>query len=144
MKIILSLILTTYVWTACEMQQYCDITDPTCKPNKTSGNQTIPFILKDNPDDPRVVCQEFLNNPSCCTRDQNILLKENFDSIDSIFGSKFGGCDICAINLKRFWCYFTCAPYQDQFRKHWVLTNSKIRKLYRSYNRRCYLLPSRC
>ena len=26
-----------------------------------------------------------------------------------------GGCDICAINLKRFWCEYACSPNQSDF-----------------------------
>ncbi len=37
-------------------------------------------------------------------------MTSNFDIIDFTFGSKGdgggGGCDICAANLKRFWCKY--------------------------------------
>jgi hypothetical protein len=93
------------------MKQDCNVLDKeNCKP--TPANRTEPFILQD---DPKVVCKEFIGKESCCTPDQNILIKDNFDSLDSLFGTKFGGCDICAINLKRFWCYFTCSPNQHEF-----------------------------
>ena len=35
--------------------------------------------------------------------------------IDFTFGSSVGGCDACAANLKRLWCYFTCSPNQSDF-----------------------------
>jgi hypothetical protein len=35
----------------------------------------------------------------------------NFKTIDSLFGN----CAFCNTNLKRFWCEFTCHPYQKYF-----------------------------
>ena len=39
---------------------------------------------------------------------------DSFKMVDFSFGSAngigLGGCDICAANLKRFWCAFTCSP----------------------------------
>lgn len=35
----------------------------------------------------------------------------NFKTIDSLFGN----CLLCSTNLKRFWCEFTCSPYQAYF-----------------------------
>lgn len=32
-----------------------------------------------------------------------------------MFGSQGGGCDICGINLKRFWCEYACSPRQADF-----------------------------
>lgn len=44
---------------------------------------------------------------------------DNFEKIDTIFGSSTtggsGGCDLCAINLKRFWCTYACAKNQKDF-----------------------------
>ena len=28
----------------------------------------------------------------------------SFPKLDIVFGTKNGGCDVCAVNLKRFWC----------------------------------------
>lgn len=41
---------------------------------------------------------------------------ENFKKIDAVFGGS-GGCDLCAINLKRFWCQYACDPNQGNFSK---------------------------
>jgi len=34
-----------------------------------------------------------------------------------VFGSQGGGCDVCSINLKRFWCEYACSPRQADFMK---------------------------
>lgn len=47
--------------------------------------------------------------------------QESFLKIDTVFGSSTsggsGGCDLCAINLKRFWCQYACDPNQANFTK---------------------------
>ena len=37
----------------------------------------------------------------------NSIIANNFRSIDSVFGED---CSICAVNLKRMWCDYTCHP----------------------------------
>lgn len=59
-------------------------------------------------------CPEF-KGPVCCNDDQNTLLKNSFNLINYTFGSGASGCDICGINLRRFWCYFTCSPDQANY-----------------------------
>ena len=59
-------------------------------------------------------CPEFQQN-MCCNDDQNTLLKNSFNLLNYTFGSGDDGCDICAINMRRFWCYFTCSPNQADF-----------------------------
>jgi hypothetical protein len=115
MKIILSLMILKFIYNSCVMQQDCNVLDPNCHPGHATGNRTIPFILQDDPNNKTVVCEEFLNKQACCTIGQNYLMSKNFKSIDTIFNTIVGGCDICSINIKRFWCYFTCAPNQDEF-----------------------------
>lgn len=101
-----------YIHSSCVMQQICDnIYSPDCIPQP--ANFTQPKILTG----PDVVCPDFLNKPACCSNDQNKLMMANFQDLDTIFGSKYGGCDVCAINLKRFWCTFTCHPEQHTFSK---------------------------
>jgi hypothetical protein len=95
----------------CRMKQDCDVRDPKCKPS--AANNTEPQIL--NGID--AICPDYKDQLACCNKGQNILMKNNFDSLDSVFGSKSGGCDACAINLKKFWCHFTCHTEQDQWRK---------------------------
>lgn len=95
----------------CTMKQDCDITKPDCGPSP--ANFTQPQILLGN----KVICPEYYGKLACCNQDQNVLMKNNFDSLDSVFGSQYGGCDVCAVNLKRFWCHFTCHPEQHTFSK---------------------------
>jgi len=93
------------------MQQLCDVNDSNCLPE--GANFTDPTILQGN----NVVCSEYLGKDACCNDGQNILLGRNFETLAYIFGNEYGGCDICAINLKRFWCEFTCSPNQSEFCK---------------------------
>jgi len=104
--------LVGHVLNLCRMQQLCDVTQPDCRPEP--ANFTQPQILLG----PNIICPEYYNKTACCNNGQNIVLKNNFDSLDSVFGSKYGGCDICSVNLKRFWCHFTCSPDQDKFSKY--------------------------
>ncbi len=99
----------SYIRSLCSIQQNCSAYDPKCRP--TAANFTEPFII----DSPNFICPEFKGKPACCSDTQNILMKNNFDSLDGLFGSKYGGCDVCAVNLKRFWCHFTCNPNQSDF-----------------------------
>ena len=93
------------------MKQDCDVHDPKCLPSFANFTTPTPLNGVD------VVCNEFLGKDACCSNDQNILLSKNFETISYIFGYEYGGCDICAVNLKRFWCEFTFSPNQDQFCK---------------------------
>lgn len=119
--------LLGYILGLCRMEQKCDVMNPDCRPGPT--NNTEPQILTGL----NVICPEYLNKPACCTDGQNILLKKNFDSLDSIFGSTYGGCDICAVNLKRFWCHFTCSTEQDKFSNSFLIFSGHFR-LSKFYN----------
>ena len=48
----------------------------------------------------------------CWNDDQVLIMYNNFKSIDSLFGNWL----ICSLNLKRFWCEYTCSPYQYYFK----------------------------
>ena len=63
----------------------------------------------------QVMCPEFAGKPMCCNDDQNTELEIKYQLIDFTFGSGVGGCDACAVNLKRLWCFFTCSPDQAVF-----------------------------
>jgi len=39
-------------------------------------------------------------------------MDSNFKTIDSVFGSDV---PMCAVNLKKMWCRFTCDPSQYKF-----------------------------
>jgi hypothetical protein len=49
------------------------------------------------------VCKEYLGDV-CCNEANALLTADNLRQLDGVFKTKSGGCDICAINLKRFWC----------------------------------------
>ena len=80
----------------------------------------IPRPAYDNEKEPHTIhadssfCPDFEGIKTCCTEFQYKELEKNFNALESIFGGD-GGCDICVVNLKRFWCYFTCAPNQAEF-----------------------------
>ena len=40
---------------------------------------------------------------------------QNYKEIDLIFGSGGGGCEVCAVNLKRLWCHYACSDRQNEF-----------------------------
>jgi hypothetical protein len=60
-------------------------------------------------------CPEYIGKDTCCRKQALMALDTNFSALDKIFGWGAGGCDICSINLKRFWCYFTCDSNQDKW-----------------------------
>lgn len=55
----------------------------------------------------------------CCNDNAFRQTENSFKKIDTVFGSGTsggsGGCDLCAINLKRFWCQYACDPNQTNF-----------------------------
>lgn len=51
----------------------------------------------------------------CCDINNDNTQVESYREIDGIFGSQGAGCDICGINLKRFWCEYACSPRQADF-----------------------------
>ena len=56
-------------------------------------------------------CPMYKDMEVCCRDDQIALMVANFKTIDQLFGE----CEICSMNLKKFWCGFTCDPYQQTF-----------------------------
>jgi hypothetical protein len=91
------------------MEQKCNIKDDNCIPGPAKNSS--PEILTGND----IICEEYRNKLACCNNAQNILLSDNFKALDQVFGSDYGGCDMCSINLKRLYCQFTCSSNQDQF-----------------------------
>jgi hypothetical protein len=98
-------------------KQVCDEKDinnrTVCFPEPIDPETETPKVLYDTDN----ICPDFTGKEACCNPIQTKILSINFNSIDNVFGSLFGGCDICAINLKRFWCHFTCSPNQHEFSK---------------------------
>ena len=70
-------------------------------------------------------CQDYLTpgRLGCCSAINDQLTNDNFKQIDGAFGSQAGGCDICAVNLKRFWCEYACSARQHEFM--WTATEMK-------------------
>lgn len=60
-------------------------------------------------------CKQYNDKLGCCNQNNDKQQQESYQSIDGIFGSDGDGCDICAINLKRFWCEYACSPEQASF-----------------------------
>ena len=98
--------------TKCSIQQNCDVDDPACLPIGLDEDKFFePEILTGTD----VVCLDYLNKKACCNNGQNKVLTKNFQAVDDIFGFQYGGCDLCAINLKRFWCEFSCGINQSDY-----------------------------
>lgn len=49
-------------------------------------------------------CIEYNEKMGCCNINNDVSQVTSYVQIDGVFGSQGGGCDICSINLKRFWC----------------------------------------
>ena len=57
------------------------------------------------------ICPFLSGKEIWCNDDQILVMYSNFKTIDSLFGD----CLLCSTNLKRFWCEYTCSPYQWYF-----------------------------
>lgn len=115
-KILLSLGLVIIgIKCDCSMMQECPQgeDDPTCQPEGAKG-ELIKARMNTVPKEQNL-CPDYQDKMVCCSPTQIRKIKTNFIAIESIFGSQSGGCDICAVNLKRFWCHFTCHPQQREF-----------------------------
>ena len=87
-------------------------------PCPDSKNAYTPYAEKSSPRLPLngrknllEACPNLVDKEVCCNDDQILLMYNNFKTVDSLFGNWL----ICSINLKRFWCEFTCSPYQYYF-----------------------------
>ena len=52
------------------------------------------------------------SEPLCCLEDQAYIMESNFNTIDYIFGNDV---PMCALNLKKMWCHYTCNPQKYKF-----------------------------
>lgn len=50
------------------------------------------------------MCKDYIGEKVCCNEANAKLTADNFKQLDGAFKGAAGGCDICAINLKRLWC----------------------------------------
>ena len=102
-----------------------------CRCSMSQDEGQIPRPANENEKEPHTIhsdnsyCPDFEGQYTCCTEYQLKTLEKNFMAIESIFGGD-GGCDICVVNLKRFWCHFTCNPNQEDFIEVGNLTNYTI------------------
>jgi len=84
-------------------------------------------------------CPYYTGKPVCCDQIQQDQLSQNFQQIDFIFGDD---CPICALNLKRFWCEYTCNPTQSEFIEALGYKNVIINKItYQALEMNWYLNP---
>lgn len=111
----------------CSMMQVCPEgkeDDPSCQPEGATDEYTKPRMNTVSKEDN--LCPDYLDKMVCCSPLQIKKIKTNFLAIESIFGSETGGCDLCVINLKRFWCHFTCHPEQSKFLEEFGIHNHTI------------------
>ncbi len=64
-----------------------------------------------------MTCSDWNGQLACCNKNSFIQTTSSFGKIDTVFGGGAGGCDVCAVNLKRFWCEYACSPRQAEFVK---------------------------
>jgi len=62
-----------------------------------------------------IACPEFQGRPSCCNDLFNNPTVLDFEKLKTAFGNSGGGCDLCAANVMRFYCYYACSPNQTDF-----------------------------
>ena len=74
------------------------------KPQKVDSD---PFLVQG-----LTQCLEYNGKLGCCDTNNDVSQITSYVQIDGVFSSQGGGCDICAINLKRFWCEYACSPNQ--------------------------------
>lgn len=83
------------------------------------GPDFLPFHVDSEPFElgELSACKDYISpgRLGCCSRYNDQTTLKNFKQIDGIFGLQGGGCDVCAINLKRFWCEYACSARQDEF-----------------------------
>lgn len=108
--------LVSFIKSDCEMYQECpDPKDEKCRPRKRVGEERKTFQMTKNLTLAQLCPDYKPGEQVCCTDIQLTALQNNFFTIDQIFGTAGQGCDLCAINLKKFWCAFTCDPRQSEF-----------------------------
>jgi len=83
-------------------------------PVNATGELRIPKDHTDEWSGP-IACPEFVGKPSCCGDWSNNAAYENFQKIKTAFGNQGAGCDVCAANIMRFFCYYACSPDQSDW-----------------------------
>ena len=128
-SIILILLSVIEIKSLCSLKQECgDLKNDTCRPRGRLENETSthPMTSVKSLLD---LCPQFKPGEQvCCTETQLAVLQNNLRTIDQIFGDRGQGCDICAANLKKFWCHFTCDPNQKSFLRVTGASNHTVAK----------------
>ena len=106
--LLLSLLVTLHA--LCSFTQNCP--NGVCEVPHMISPYIDPFVTDFTGE---MMCPEFGGQALCCNNDQNSELLIKFQLIEYTFGGAVGGCDACAVNLRRLWCYFTCSPDQASF-----------------------------
>lgn len=92
------------------------LTQPKCA--YTQPDQGLPYVYNGDAfpiNYTMSACMEYIGDDVCCNEANARLTNDNLKQIDGVFSTASGGCDICAINLKRFWCEYACSPRQADF-----------------------------
>lgn len=79
------------------------------KPQPPTEDEKAPQLVED------MTCKEWVGKDGCCNMNSFRQTTSSFLKIDTVFGGAAGGCDVCAVNLKRFWCMYSCSPNQSDF-----------------------------
>jgi len=83
-------------------------------PTHVTGDDAIPRDYSQEWSE-NIACPEFRNKDSCCNGIFNEDNYANFKKLETAFGNHGGGCDVCAANIERFYCYYACSPHQSDF-----------------------------
>jgi hypothetical protein len=79
------------------------------KPQPPKPEEVKPFLIDYSS------CSEWIGKEGCCNYNSFRQTSSSFGKLDTVFGTNGGGCDVCAINLKRFWCTYSCGPNQADY-----------------------------
>ena len=102
------LILNLFLLSASLCSALCSIEGTSSgRPPRKLPKPIPPFIITHND-----ACPYYEGEYGCCNPVQTQKLTQNFKSVDLIFAAD---CPVCALNLKIFWCEFTCNPNQSEF-----------------------------
>lgn len=116
-SVLILAILPRFSLQFCVLRSNCTSDNSTCIPvilNYTDPNATAPEKW-DVPEDLRGVCPDYQDVPNCCNINTMQILQSKRVSLDLAFGNPSTGCSICANNMKRFYCKYSCDPNQHLF-----------------------------
>lgn len=122
--IIVVLFLTSTAFQkGCTFSQDCSINDHPndCWPKPTDSSNNQPK----KPTNPKMetLCPDLYDQDVCCTDFAIYDQDKKFILLDEALGAAGTGCSICAANLKRFYCHFSCDPNQDSWAKNYTVVD---------------------